>query len=262
MIKLNIPNTTIAINIQQDLCIQLSQAEVNWFTVAIESLIKSQDRINDLLDLSAVVKRTFTSSVKLSNLFLSTSTSAEIIRILLIKIALHGLTQSEQGLLLKNYYRGADSSEKIAWLKGLFYVDKQGVALNTAISASRCNSLAEFSALALNNDYVIQHFPELNFNQLVLKSLFMGLDISCIRALSSRLNARLTNMCFSFAIEQALANRIPSESIWLAIIPDDLNDENLPLLTQYLNHFYQQNDNHKEVLTWFIDHYQLKLIIR
>ncbi|HCM48524.1 MAG TPA: hypothetical protein DIS98_13860, partial [Colwellia sp.] len=160
--------------------------------------------------------------------------------------------------LLKQYYRGADESEKIAWLKGLLYVDEHGVALNTVINASRCNSLNEFSALALNNDYVAQHFPELNFNQLVLKSLFMGLDISCISTLSSRLNARLTNMCFSYAIEQALANRIPPASIWLAILPNELNDENSLLVTQYLSHFYQQDDNHKQKIAWYVDHYQLK----
>lgn len=254
---LNIPNTIVANNIQEDLFKQLNPMEIKWLDESTTLLIESQDKINDLLNLSAVVNRTFLSPMQLRHSLLITANNAEIIRILLIKIALHGLTQSEQGLLLKNYYRGADSSEKIAWLKGLFYIDEQGVALNTAISASRCNSLDEFSALALNNDYVIQYFPELNFNQLVLKSLFNGLDISCISALSSRLNTRLTNMCFSFAIEQALANRIPSASIWLAVKPDDLNDENSPLLTQYLNHFYQQDDNHKKMLIWFIEQYQL-----
>jgi hypothetical protein len=259
---LNIPNTIVANNIQSNLCKQLNSMEIEWLNESITLLLESQDKINDLLDLSAVVKRTFTSPVQLSHSLLITATNAEVIRILLIKIALHGSVQSGQGVLLKQYYRGADASEKMAWLKGLIYVDEQGVALNTAISASRCNSVDEFTALALNNDYVVQHFPELNFNQLVLKALFMGLDISRINMLSSRLNAKLSNMCVSFAIEQALANRIPPASLWQAVKPDDLHTENSLLLTQYLNHFYQQNDNHKEVLTWFIEHYQLKIIIR
>jgi hypothetical protein len=65
-------------------------------------------------------------------------------------------------------------------------------------------------------------------------------------------------MCVSFAAEQALANRIPHASLWLAVKPGDLHEENSLLLRQYLNHFYQQNDNHKEVLIWFVEHYQLK----
>ncbi len=259
---LNIPNKIVANNIQEDLFKQLNPVEIKWLNESITLLIESQDKINNLLDLSAVVNRNFTSPVQLSHSLLMTASNAEIIRILLIKIALHSLMQPDQGVLLKQYYRGADSSEKIAWLKGLFYIDEQGVALNTAISASRCNSLDEFTALALNNDYVVQHFPELNFNQLVLKSLFMGLDISCINMLSSRLNAKLSNMCVSFAIEQALANRIPHASLWRAVKPNDLHEENSLLLAQYLNHFYHQNDNHKEVVTWFIEHYQLKIIIR
>jgi hypothetical protein len=261
MIRLNFSHTIIAANIERYLCKQLNQLEIVWLNDAITLLTTSQDKINDLLDLSAVVNRTFTSHLQLSHTFFSTVTTAEIIRILLIKIALNVLTHTEQEYLLKQYYRGADESEKMAWLKGLLYVDEQGVALNTVINASRCNSLNEFSALALNNDYVAQYFPELNFNQLVLKSLFMGLNISCISTLSSRLNARLTNMCFAYAIEQALANRIPPASIWLAILPDDLNDEHSPLITQYLNHFYQQDDNHKQRITWYVEYYQLKNII-
>ena len=65
-------------------------------------------------------------------------------------------------------------------------------------------------------------------------------------------------MCFAYAIEQALANRIPPASIWLAILPDELNDENSPLVTQYLSHFYQQDDNHKQRIAWYVDHHQLK----
>jgi hypothetical protein len=255
---LNIPNTMVANNIQEELAKQLNQMEVEWLHESITVLLESQDKINHLLDLSAVVKRTFLSPIQLRYPPLITASNAEIIRILLIKIALYNLTEAEQGVLLKQYYRGADTSEKIAWLKGLSYVDEQGGALNTAISASRSNSLDEFTALALNNEYVVKYFPDLNFNQLVLKSLFMGLDISCINGLSARLNVKLSNMCVSFAAEQALANRIPHASLWLAVKPGDLHEENSLLLRQYLNHFYQQNDNHKEVLIWFVEHYQLK----
>ncbi len=255
---LNTPNKMVANNIQEDLSKQLNQMEVEWLNESFTLLLQSQDKTNDLLDLSAVVKRTFSSPIQLSYPPLIFASNAEIIRILLIKIALYNLTEAEQGVLLKQYYRGADTSEKIAWLKGLSYVDEQGVGLNTAISASRSNSLDEFSALALNNEYVVKYFPDLNFNQLVLKSLFMSLDISCINGLSARLNVKLSNMCVSFAVEQALANRIPPASLWLAVKPDDLHEENSLLLMQYLNHFYQQNDNHKEVLIWFVEHYQLK----
>ncbi len=261
MKTLKIPKAIITDNFAKDLAKHLNQIELEWLNDALNLLTASQDKINDLLDLSAVVNRTLTSDVQLNNTFISAPTCAECVRLLLIKVALIGLTDTEQGHLLKQYYRGADASEKIAWLKGLVYIDKQGFALNTAINASRSNSVNEFSALALNNKYVAQHFPELNFNQLVLKSLFMGLDINAVTKLSSRLNVKLSNMCFSFAIEQALADRIPPASIWLAIRPDDLNEENSPLLTQYLHHFYQRDDIHKPMITAFCELNKLKNII-
>ncbi len=257
MIKINISKTIIAINIQENLNKQLNQNEIVWLNDAITLLIRSQDKINDLLDLSVVVNRTFTSYLQMKNTLWSTLTSAEIIRILLIKIALYGGSGIEQGHLLKQYYRGADESEKMAWLKGLSYFDEHCVALNTAINAGRCNSLNEFSALALNNDYAAKYFPELNFNQLVLKSLFMHLDIACISNLSSRLNVKLTNMCLDYAIEQALANRIPPASLWLAVKPNDLNAENSLLLTKFIKHFYLQDDSHKQMITRYVEYYQL-----
>lgn len=257
MTKLNISNAIIADAIQQDLFNQLNKVELVWLNDAIKLLIDTEDKINNLLDLSVVVKRTFTSSVYLNDTHFSAYSTSEIIRVLLIKVALNGLSSPEQAQLLKQYYRSADELEKIAWLKGLSYFDEFGVAVNTAMSASRCNSINEFSALAINNDYAAKHFPELNFNQLVLKSLFSGLDIGCMSNLPSRLNVKLTNMCFSFAVEQALAFRIPPASIWLAVIPEDLDDENTPLLSKYLTYFFQQDDQHKKQIMWFVEHHQL-----
>ncbi|HCM48523.1 MAG TPA: hypothetical protein DIS98_13855, partial [Colwellia sp.] len=97
MIRLNIPHTIIAVNIEEDLCKQLNQMEIVWLNDAVILLTTSQDKINDLLDVSAVVNRTFTSHLQLSNTFFSTYNTAEIIRILLIKIVLNVLTHTEQG---------------------------------------------------------------------------------------------------------------------------------------------------------------------
>ncbi|MCU4676155.1 EboA domain-containing protein [Catenovulum sp. 2E275] len=236
---------------------QLNQSQQDWLIQALAKLSNCQQNAEDieleLLNQSVLVKRLFSQTISLNSPYKEFEL-ADFIRLILLKAALEILSsihlndaeQYQQAIktLLKNYYQYGDESEKCALLKSLSFIDHQGLAVQTAIKACRCNSLNEYSAIALNNPYPAAYFPELNFNQLVLKSLFMGLNIEQITDLTKRLNQKLSNMCFSYAIEQALADRIPPDSIWQGIIFDQLDDENKSQLTHYLMHFKQQNHAH------------------
>ncbi len=238
----------------------LEASQQSWLEQAILAIRNTKadtDALElELLNQSVFVKRKFSQAVELDNPFQS-FTLAELVRMYLLAQAGHTLEllvgrdnsqASGQSLktLLKNYYQLGDESEKCALLKSLPFIDIEGVAVQTAIKAGRCNSLIEYSAIALNNPYPAQFFPELNFNQLVLKSLFMGLDIQAINQLDTRLNVKLSNMCFSYAIEQALADRVPPASIWLAIQFADLDDENRAQVAHYLQHFFTCDPTHKK----------------
>lgn len=191
--------------------------------------------------------------------YFSNYTLTEIIRLLLILKALE--QTSSVKLLIKNYYQYSDESEKIALLKAYYFIDLEGEASATAIKACRCNSLTEFSAIALNNHYPALFFPELNFNQLVLKSLFMGLNIDVIKGLSTRLNRALSNMCFAYAVEQALAHRNLPATVWLAINADELDEENQALLPQYLRHYAQLDTQHQQQIKTLIKQQSLTFLL-
>lgn len=227
----------------------LNQAELAWLDNAIANLASSTDAINQLLDLSVVVKRKITSTINSTDSSLANCDSSDIIRLFLLLSLFEQRPDLHNKATIKQYYQAGDSSEKSALLKGLTLLDKQGEAVNLAVNAARCNSVDEFSALALFNDYPSEHFAELNFNQLVLKALFMGLDISQINKLPRRLNEKLSNMCFSYAIEQALADRIPPASLWLAVKFEQLNDENKQEYPTYVKHFYHIDDHHQLLLS-------------
>lgn len=70
-------------------------------------------------------------------------------------------------------------------------------------------------------------------------------------------------MCFSFIIEQALAQRIPNASIWLAILPNahtDLTPENKAEFEHYVSHFYRLDEQHKLTITHLMKAHSLKRI--
>ncbi|MER2492448.1 EboA domain-containing protein [Catenovulum sediminis] len=227
------------------LTVQLAQTSLDWLTEGLQAcqVNDSHDTLDELLFYSASAKRKLkTSSDVVIELEDRSFALVELVRILLIAKSLDCEQIAAQ---TKSYYQFADESEKCALLKGLNWLDASGDAVQIAIRAARCNSLVEFSALALDNPYPSSFFPALNYNQLVLKAIFMGLDISKVINLQTRLNQNLSNMCFAYLIEQALAQRTPPASIWLAIRLADLNAEHCNQAKQYIEHFYHGCSQHQ-----------------
>jgi hypothetical protein len=239
----------------------LNQTELAWLDNAVVLLKNNSDGVNQLLDLSVVVKRQINSKIESTEAALEHCDNDEIVRLFLLLSLFKQQPDLHNKATLKQYYQAGDSAEKAALLKGLSLLDGRGEAVYLAINAARCNSVDEYRALALLNDYPADHFAELNFNQLVLKTLFMGLNISQINKLQQRLNINLSNMCFSYAIEQALAERIPPSSLWLAVNYEQLNDENKQEFSHYVKHFYHNNESHRLLLSKLIQENKFPEII-
>ena len=109
------------------------------------------------------------------------------------------------------YYDG-DAREQRSWLRGAGLLPEPAQYLPLAIDACRTNILPLFEAVACENPYPARHFPERNFNQLVLKALFNGVALVRIVGLETRANADLTRMAKDYAAERAAAGRsIPAD---------------------------------------------------
>lgn len=230
------------------ICEQLNESQAKWFNGALHALKTSADPMEDLFLYSAMIKRKFAHVPQVRIALPNITEPSELGRLVLCQqvLSVHDVSRIQ---LVKAYYQAGDSSEKAALLKGLNWLDNLGEAVDIAVRAARANSLDEFSALALNNTYPSTHFADLNFNQLVLKALFLGLQIDNLLGLNNRLSAQLSNMCFSYVVEQALAERTPPASIWLAIRHKDLEPEYVEVFAQYVTHFKQSDTAHNCVLS-------------
>jgi hypothetical protein len=122
--------------------------------------------------------------------------------------------------------RYGDDHERAAIIKGLYWLDDTGEMTLFAVDTGRTNSVQLFSAIALHNPYPAQHYSESQFNQLVFKSLFMGLNIEHILGLRERKNSELMRMCADYTRERHAAGRPVPPSLWLAMdsaaMPRDL----------------------------------------
>ena len=106
-----------------------------------------------------------------------------------------------------------DNRERQAVLKVLPLLPDPARFAALAIEACRANVLTVFEAIACENPYPAQHFPELHFNQMVLKAAFNGVRLARIVGLRDRRNPELSRMGSDFAAERRAANRS---------VPDDL----------------------------------------
>lgn len=109
-----------------------------------------------------------------------------------------------------------DAREQLSWLRGVSLLPAPERFLMLVIDACRTNILPIFEAVACENPYPRIYFPERNFNQLVMKSLFNGVRLERIVGLGGRLNAELTRMATDYAAERRAAGRTVPADIGLA----------------------------------------------
>lgn len=91
--------------------------------------------------------------------------------------------------------------------------------LPRAIDGCRTNMTVIFDAIALNNPFPATYFPEANWNQLVLKAVFMQRPLYRIQGLEGRRNLPLANIAADFAHERWAAGRPVMAEIWRLIVP-------------------------------------------
>ena len=114
-------------------------------------------------------------------------------------------------------FEQGDAREQQSWLRAIALWPEARAFLPSAIEACRTNIIPVFEALACENPYPAAHFPDRNFNQLVLKAMFNSIELSRIPGLAERRNAELSRMARDYAAERTAAGRSVPADIDLAL---------------------------------------------
>ncbi|WP_433933714.1 EboA domain-containing protein [Sorangium cellulosum] len=131
----------------------------------------------------------------------------ELGRATMIALVSRNLPASDLDPLLWACYQQGDSRERQALLRALPFVTGAERFVPLAVDACRTNELPAFEAIACENPYPAAHFPDLNFNQMVLKAMFMGVALARIVGLEQRRSSELARMAEDFASERRAAGR-------------------------------------------------------
>lgn len=121
--------------------------------------------------------------------------------------------------ILKQLFETGDMYEQQALYAALPLFPNGETLLPRAIEGCRTNMSVVFDAIALRNPYPSRVFPEANWNQLVLKAIFMQRPLYLIQGLDQRRNATLAAMATDFAHERWAAGRDVMPEVWRLLVP-------------------------------------------
>lgn len=120
---------------------------------------------------------------------------------------------------INQLFETGDMYEQQALYAALPLMPFQEELLPRAIDGCRTNMTLIFDAIALNNPFPAKYFPEANWNQLVLKSVFMQRPLYRIQQLDQRRNLALADIASDFAHERWAAGRAVMPELWRLVVP-------------------------------------------
>jgi hypothetical protein len=115
--------------------------------------------------------------------------------------------------LVDQLLRTGELGEQASLLRGFALLPSPGQFVELAVDACRTNAADVFTAIALHNPYPAAEFLPLNFNQMVLKALFMGCPVDQITGLERRASVELRRMVLAFASERRAAGRAVPDGV-------------------------------------------------
>lgn len=220
---------------------QCPESSAQWLDQVLKSIESTSDPSAEHQIASAMARRKLGDGPFNVTLVSAEGVSSEISHWLcsdaariLLALALVSVTEQALPSLLSELYANSDERERAALLMGMSLLDQNGQWSTEAEDCCRTNSLILLAAIGMNNPYPARHFASRAFNQLALKSLFLGLNIANIQGLRGRRNSELSMMCAGFIDERVAAGRDYPISIWLAIRMSDCTPDTYPYMAACL----------------------------
>jgi hypothetical protein len=140
-------------------------------------------------------------------------TADQLARLVILFASIEQLPTSEQVGLVETLYRTGSEHEQSVVARALAWLPNAASYAALAAEATRTNIVTVFAALACENPYPATHLEDLNFNQMVVKAIFMELDTSRISSLDTRVTPELVRMLTDYGAERRAAGRVVPRDI-------------------------------------------------
>jgi hypothetical protein len=138
--------------------------------------------------------------------------ACDLARSVLLLEAMRATPEIEHVAIAIEAFRRGDSSERSGLLRALPLLPGPERFTELAVEACRTHVLDVFAAIACENPLPAATFPELNFNQLVIKVLFLELQLPRVIGWRARANPELRRIATDYEAERRAAQRpVPAD---------------------------------------------------
>ncbi len=120
---------------------------------------------------------------------------------------------------IESLFKSAEMNEQVALYSTLPLLAYPESFAGRASEGLRTNMSSVFEAIALDNPYPAEYFDEAAWNQMVLKSFFMGIDVNRIQGIDERANSKLAHILSDYAHERWAAGRAVNPLLWRPVGP-------------------------------------------
>lgn len=120
---------------------------------------------------------------------------------------------------LDQVWRATEITEQIALLRGLPLYPEPERLVPRAAEGIRSAMQPIFEAVAHRNPFPFEQFGEAQWNQMVLKALFIGSRLAPIQGLDRRRNPELSATLMDYVHERWAAGRTVSPELWRCVGP-------------------------------------------
>lgn len=139
-------------------------------------------------------------------------TLTDWIRAALLLKAVSTVAPEERAAVVQGLFEAGEIGEQESILRTLVLLPEPERFVETALLGCRTNARRVFEAIACDNPYPERHFPDLSFNQMAIKAIFMEVPVSRIEGLERRNGPELVRMARDYASERRAAGRpVPSD---------------------------------------------------
>ena len=140
----------------------------------------------------------------------------DYVRAALVASAFERLSAVDQPAFLLKLFEAGEIGEQVSVLRTLSLWSEPARFLEIGFQACRTNARVVFEAIVCENPFVAEHFPALNFNQAVLKAIFMEVSARRIEGLEQRITPELKRMAADYASERRAAGRtVPADTDYI-----------------------------------------------
>jgi hypothetical protein len=141
----------------------------------------------------------------------------EYARLWLIVSALPSVAEAAQPGFVLQLFEAGELGEQVSILRVLPALPDPARFVEVGLQACRTNAKDVFEAIVCDNPFLADHFEPLNFNQAVMKAIFMEVPLARVEQLERRITPELSRMAAGYASERRAAGRaVPRDADYLS----------------------------------------------